>query len=120
MALARDDSAQAKIHVERLLAAAEPLRNRGAQAIANLGLARALLLDSDDERAESVGHDALKVLMNRGWRLAVIDALDVLAGIALFRRQHERAVRLAAAAHGQRSILGLVAFAHARKRTSGI
>ena len=68
VALARDDSAQAKIHVERLLAAAEPLRNRRAQAIAHLGLARALLLEGDDERAESVTHDALKVLMDHGWR----------------------------------------------------
>ena len=44
MALAREDSAQAKIHVERLLAAAGPLQNRRAEAIARLGLARALLL----------------------------------------------------------------------------
>ena len=117
VALARDDSAQAKIHVERLLAAAEPLRNRRAQAVAHLGLARAVLLEGDDHRAESVTHDALKVLMDHGWRPAVIDALDILAEIALFQRQHERAVRLSAAARKQRSILGLVAFAPARKRT---
>ena len=117
MALARDDSAQAKIHVERLLAAAEPLSNRRAQAVAHLGLARAVLLEGDDQRAESVTHDALKVLMDHGWRPAVIDALDLLAEVALFRRQHERAVRLIAAARKQRSILGLVAFPSARKRT---
>jgi predicted ATPase/DNA-binding CsgD family transcriptional regulator len=117
VALARNDSAQAKIHVERLLAAAEPLRNRRAQEVAHLGLARAVLLEGDDHRAESVTHDALKVLMDHGWRLAVIDALDILAEIALFRRQHERAVRLSAAAHKQRSILGLVAYPPARKRT---
>jgi DNA-binding CsgD family transcriptional regulator len=93
------------------------LRNRRARAIAHLGLARAVLLEGDDYRAESVTHDALKVLMDHGWRLAVIDALDILAEIALFRRQHERAVRLSAAAHRQRSILGLVAFPSARKRT---
>jgi predicted ATPase/DNA-binding CsgD family transcriptional regulator len=117
VALARDDSAQATIHVQRLLAAAEPLRNRRARAVAHLGLARAVLLEGHAQRAESVTHDALKVLMDNGWRPAVIDALDVLAEIALFRRQHERAVRLIAAAHGQRSILGLVAFPQARKRT---
>jgi predicted ATPase/DNA-binding NarL/FixJ family response regulator len=116
VALARDDSAQAKIHVERLLAAAELLNNRRAQAIGHLGLARAVLLEGDDQRAESVTHDALKVLMDHGWRPAVIDALDILAEIALFQRQHERAVRLSAAADKQRSILGLVAFPHARKR----
>jgi predicted ATPase/DNA-binding CsgD family transcriptional regulator len=117
VALARDDSALAKIHVERLLAAAEPLRNRRAQAVAHLGLARALLLEGGGERAESVTHGALKVLMDHGWRPAVIDALDILAEIALFRRQHERAVRLSAAARTQRSILGLVAFPPAQERT---
>ena len=117
VALARDDSAQAKVHVERLLAAAEPLSSQRAQAIAHLGLARAVLLEGDDQRAESLTQDALKVLVDHGWLLAVIDALDTLSDIALFRRQHERAVRLTAAAHEQRSILGLVAFPYVRKRT---
>ncbi len=117
VALARDDREQAKIHVERLLAAAGPLRNRRAQAVAHLGLARALLLEGDDERAESVTHDALKVLMDHGWRPGVIDALDILAEIALFRRQHERAVRLSAAARKQRTTLGLMAFPMLRERT---
>jgi hypothetical protein len=117
VALARDDSVRAKIHVERLLAAAGPLRNRRARAVAHLGLARAVLLEGDDHRAESLTHDALKVLLDRGWRPAVIDALDILAEVALFQGQHERAVRLAAAARKQRSILGLVAFPSARQRT---
>jgi len=84
VALARDDRVQAKIHVERLLAAAEPLRNRRARAAGHLGLARALLLEGDDERAESVAHDALKVLIDNGWRPGVIEALDVVAEVALF------------------------------------
>jgi DNA-binding NarL/FixJ family response regulator len=117
VALARDDSAQAKIHVERLRAAAEPLGNRRAQAIARLGLARVLLLEGDDQRAESLTQGALKILMDRGWHPVVIDTLDILAEIALFRRQHERAVRLIAAADQQRSILGLVAFLPGQKRT---
>jgi predicted ATPase/DNA-binding CsgD family transcriptional regulator len=117
VALARDDSARAKAHVERLLAAAEPLRNPRAQAIAHLGLARAVLLEGDDQRAESVTHNALKVLVDNGWRPAVIDALDLLAEVALYRGQRERAVRLIAAAREQRAILGLVPFPSARKRT---
>jgi predicted ATPase/DNA-binding NarL/FixJ family response regulator len=117
VALARDDSALAKVHVERLLTAAEPLLNRRAQAVAHLGLARAVLLEGADRRAESLAHGALKVLADNGWRPAVIDALDLLAEIALFQRQHERAVRLIAAAGKQRSILGLAASAPARKRT---
>ena len=117
VALARDDSAQAKIHSEMLLAAAEPLRNPRAEAIAHLGLARAALLEGNDQQAESVAHDALKVLMDHGWRPAVIDALDLLAEVALFRGQHERAVRLIAAGREQRSILGLVPVSPARRRT---
>jgi predicted ATPase/DNA-binding CsgD family transcriptional regulator len=117
VALARDDSAAAKIHVERLLAAAEPLRNRRARAVGHLGLARALLLEDDDERAEPVTHDALKVLIGNGWRPGVVDALDVVAEVALFTGQHERAVRLIAAAQKERTALGLVAFPMLRERT---
>jgi DNA-binding NarL/FixJ family response regulator len=117
VALARDDSAQAKIAVARLLAAAEPFRNRRAQAVAHLGLARATLLEGDDQRAESITHDALKVLTDHGWRPAIIEALDLLAEIALFQRQHERAVRLTAAARQQRCVLGLAASPPVRKRT---
>ena len=117
VALARDDSVQAKTHVERLLAAAEPLRNRRARAVGHLGLARALLLEGDDERAESVTHGALKVLMDNGWRPGVIDALDVVAEVASFTGQHERAVRLIAAAQKERTTLGLMAFPMLRERT---
>jgi predicted ATPase/DNA-binding CsgD family transcriptional regulator len=117
VALARDDRVQAKVHVERLLAAAEPLRNRRARAVGHLGLARALLLEGDDERAESVTHDALKVLMANGWRPGVIDALDMVAEVALFTGQYERAVRLIAAAQKERTTLGLVAFPMFRERT---
>jgi DNA-binding CsgD family transcriptional regulator len=117
VALGRDDHVQAKIHVERLLAAAEPLRNRRARAVGHLGLARALLLEGDDERAESVTHDALKMLMDNGWRPGVIDALDVVAEVALFTGQYERAVRLIAAAQEERTTLGLVAFPMLRERT---
>src|SRR5580658_3310897 len=117
VALARDDNVQAKIHVERLLAAAGSLRNRRARAVGHLGLARALLLEGDDERAESVTHDALKVLMDNRWRPGVIDALDVVAEVALFTGQYERAVRLIAAAQEERTTLGLVAFPMLKKRT---
>src|SRR6185437_10944018 len=117
VALARDDSVQAKIGVERLLAAAEPLRNRRARAVGHLGLARALLLEGDDERAESVTHDALKVFMDNGWRPGVTDALDVMAEIAVSTGKYERAVRLIAAARKERITLGLVAFPTFRERT---
>jgi predicted ATPase/DNA-binding CsgD family transcriptional regulator len=117
VALARGDQVQAKIHVEKLLAAAEPLGNQRAWAVGQLGLARILLLEGDDERAESVTHDALKVLMSSGWRPGAVDALDVVAEVAMSTGQHERAVRLMAAARKQRAALGLAAFPTLRKRT---
>jgi predicted ATPase/DNA-binding CsgD family transcriptional regulator len=117
VALARGDSAQATIHAERLLAAAEPLRNRRARAVGHLGLARALMLEGDDERADSMTHDALTVLTDNGWRPGVIDALDMVAEVALFTGRHERAVRLIAAAQKERSTLGLMAFPMLRERT---
>jgi DNA-binding NarL/FixJ family response regulator len=93
------------------------LNNRRAQAIAHLGLARALLLEGDDERAESITHDALKVLMDNRWRPWVIDALDVVAEVAFLTGQYERAVRLIAAAQKERSAVGLVPFPTLRERT---
>lgn len=116
VALARGETAQARAHAEELLAAVEPLRNQRARAVAQLGLARATLLEADDKRAESLAHEALKVFMDHGWRPAVTDALDVLAEIAVFQGEHQRAVRLAAAAQTQRSALGLVAFPFTRDR----
>ncbi len=115
-ALAQDDSTQARIHAEKLLAAAEPLRNPRARAIAQVGLARAVLLEGDDQQAESVAHDALRVLTDHGWRPAAIEALDVLAEIAYFQGQRERSARLAAAAAAQRGALGLVLFPFAREK----
>ena len=55
--------------------------------------------------------------MDNGWRPGVTDALDVVAEVALFTGQHERAVRLIAAARKERTTLGLVAFPMLRERT---
>lgn len=117
VALARDDSAQARIHAEQLLAAAEPLGNQRAQAMGHLGLACALLLEGEDERAESLTQDALTLLMDKGWRPGVIDALDVVAEAAMLKGQYERGVRLIATAQQERTALGLVAFPMLRERT---
>jgi DNA-binding CsgD family transcriptional regulator len=47
----------------------------------------------------------------------VINALDVVAEVALFTGQYERAVRLIAAAQKERTTLGLMAFPMLRERT---
>jgi DNA-binding CsgD family transcriptional regulator len=110
VALARGDSAPAQIHVDALLAAAESLSNQRANAVGHLGLARALLLEGDVKQAESIAHDALKVLVDHGWRVEAIDALTLLAEIAAFKGQHERATRLIASTYKERRCLGLVTF----------
>jgi hypothetical protein len=45
---------------------------------------------------------------DNGWRPGVIDALDVVAEIAVSTGKYERAVRLIAAAQKERTTLGLV------------
>jgi predicted ATPase/DNA-binding CsgD family transcriptional regulator len=110
VALARGDTALAKFHVDALLAAAEPLRNQRANAVGYLGLSRALLLEGDEQRAEAIAHEVLKVVMERGWRLQVLDALNLLAEVAAFNGQYDRATRLIASTERERQALGLVAF----------
>jgi regulatory LuxR family protein len=55
--------------------------------------------------------------MDSGWRLGVIDALDVVAEVAMVTGQRERAARLIAAARRERTALGLGAFPVPRGRT---
>jgi DNA-binding CsgD family transcriptional regulator len=109
-AIAREESARVEIDVDALLAAAESLRNQRANAVGYLGLARALLFEGDVQQAESIAHDALKALVDHGWRVEVIDALTLLAEIAAFKGQHERATRLIVSTEKERRCLGLVAF----------
>jgi predicted ATPase/DNA-binding CsgD family transcriptional regulator len=116
IALDQGDYAQAKIHVEIHLATARRQQNLRAEGLAKLALARTLILQGEDTRAESISHQALKTLFGHGWRPAVIEALEVLAEVALFQGQHERAVRLLGACTSARSALGLVPFPTTQRR----
>jgi len=109
VAFDREDTAQAKVHLEIFLAAAERQQNRRAVALAHVAVARTLLLAGEDERAESVAHNALETLFEYSWRPAAIEALVVLAEVALFQGHHERGVRLVGACQTARGALGLVA-----------
>jgi predicted ATPase/DNA-binding CsgD family transcriptional regulator len=109
VALDREDTAQAKLHVEIFLAAAERQQNPRAEGLAHLALARTLLLEGEDEPAESVAHEALKTLFENGWRPAAIEALVVLAEVAVFQGHQERGIRLLGASQSATSALGLVA-----------
>jgi predicted ATPase/DNA-binding CsgD family transcriptional regulator len=115
-ALARDDSAQARTHLDVLETIAERLGNRRAWAIAHLGLARASLLDGDDQRAEWLAHDAINALVGRGWLIATIEALELVAEISIFQGRYDRGIRLIAAARSDRQIRGLIAFPAVRER----
>jgi DNA-binding CsgD family transcriptional regulator len=110
VALTRSDGTQSQFHVDALLAAAESLRDQRANAVGYLGRARALLLEGDVQQAESIAHDALKVFVDHGWRFEAIDTLSLLAEIAAFKGQHERATRLIASTEKERRLLGQLAF----------
>jgi predicted ATPase/DNA-binding CsgD family transcriptional regulator len=115
-ALAGDDSMQAKAHLDVLQAIAERLGNRRAWAIAHLGLARASLLDGDDQQAEWLAHNAINALKGRGWFLATIESLELIAEVAIFQGRHEMGVRLVAAARSERERRGVVAFPTVHQR----
>jgi DNA-binding CsgD family transcriptional regulator len=110
VALARGDTVPAEIHMGALLAAAESLRNQRANSVGHLGLARVLLLEGDLQQAESIAHDALKIFVDHGWRVEIIDAVALIAAIAAIKGQHERATRLIASTEKERRCLGLVVF----------
>jgi predicted ATPase/DNA-binding CsgD family transcriptional regulator len=116
VALDRGDTAQAKLHVQIFLAAAERQKNPRAGALAHLALARTLLLEGEDERAESVAHEALKTLFENGWHPAAIEALVVLAEVVDYRGHHEQGVRLLGASQGAWRLLGLVALPSVQRR----
>jgi ATP/maltotriose-dependent transcriptional regulator MalT len=115
VALARGDTALAKIQVGALLAAAKPLRDQRANAVGYLGMSRALLLEGDAKQAESLVRKVLKVVMGRGWRLQAIDGLTLLAEIAAFNGQYDQATRLMSATETERRALGVIAFPAATK-----
>jgi predicted ATPase/DNA-binding CsgD family transcriptional regulator len=115
-ALARDDSRRAKIHLDLLAMIAARLGNQRAGAIAQLGLSRSSLLEGDDQRAERLAHEAMNVLAKRGWSVQTIDALEVLAEIAIFHGQYERGLRLVGAARSERERRGLTPIPTVRHR----
>ena len=114
-ALADGDGAAARAHSEYIAVIAGRLGNRRALAIARAGLARALLLDGDDEEAEALAHDALEQFADNGWQLGALGALQLLGAIARHQGQHERAARLLAAAQAERASRGVVAFPFERR-----
>jgi DNA-binding CsgD family transcriptional regulator len=109
VALARGDIVS-EIHMDALLVAAESLRNQHANSVGHLGLARVLLLEGDLQQAESIAHDALKIFVDHGWRVEIIDAVTLIAAIAATKGQHERATRLIASTEKERRCLGLIVF----------
>ena len=107
-ALARDDSTQAKTHLDLLATIAGRLGNQRAVAIAHLGSSRACLLEGNDQRAERLAHEAMNTLAGHGWSIQTIEALELIAEIAFFHGQYERGLRLAGAARSGRERRGLI------------
>ena len=109
VALAEGDPAAIRAHSELISDIAQRLGNRRALAIARTGLARAVMLEGDLPRAESLAQDALAVLIEQHWRVEAIAAIEVIAAVAASTNRPELAARLFAAAHQGRQALGVVA-----------
>jgi DNA-binding CsgD family transcriptional regulator len=71
-----------------------------------LGRARAALMNGEEARAESLGHDGLDVFAGASDPLGVSDALELLGDVAAMWDSHVEAVRLATAGDAIREACG--------------
>ena len=92
----------------------EQCRALSAEPRHPLPLGRALLglagLEGDPERAWELAHDGLAVLTDFGDRVGTAEALETVAGLAVGRDHHDRALRLLAAAERFHDETGIVRF----------
>jgi DNA-binding CsgD family transcriptional regulator len=107
-AAAEGDAGTVRSHSQMLSDVAQRLGNRRALAVAWTGLARAVTLEGDLTKAESLAHDALQVLNEHHWPIDAIAALDIIAAVAALTGRPELAARLFAAGDRQRERLGVV------------
>jgi predicted ATPase/DNA-binding CsgD family transcriptional regulator len=107
-AAAEGDAGTVRSHSQVLSDVAQRLGNRRALAVAWTGLARAVTLEGDLTKAESLAHDALQVLNEHHWPIDAIAALDIIAAVAALTGRPELAARLFAAGDRQRERLGVV------------
>jgi predicted ATPase/DNA-binding CsgD family transcriptional regulator len=87
---------------------AESVEDRRHSAIALQGMAEASLLAGDIAGAESLAKDALSRLVDQGWVLDALCALETLAEIAARTGEGERAARYLGAVDSARKMEGLV------------
>jgi DNA-binding CsgD family transcriptional regulator/tetratricopeptide (TPR) repeat protein len=109
IALARHDARVARAHAQTLEQVATRLSNATVTAVAQLGHARAALLEGDDLAAERRAHDALAVFIAKRRRPLLLDALDTLAAISSSRGGSEEAARVYRAVAASRTAHGIAA-----------
>jgi predicted ATPase/DNA-binding CsgD family transcriptional regulator len=68
------------------------------------------LRHGDDQQAESLAHEALNLAREAGDQLGLVDALELLARLAVEQASNKEAIRLWAAAESVRSDLGYARF----------
>jgi predicted ATPase/DNA-binding CsgD family transcriptional regulator len=102
------DGAGAATAAERALESAEGLGNPWFAARARMTLGRLALARGDRAAAESLHHEALAALAERGFRLGLAAALEALAAVAVALESATEGARLLGAAGAIRRDLGLV------------
>lgn len=107
-ALASGDPAAARRHAAEIVRNAEHLGNRHARTVAELGRARASLLELDAGSAEIGALAVLAGSVDEGWWLDALTALEIVAAAAVEREEHARGARLFAAVDAARSTRGIV------------
>lgn len=116
VALDRGQHDEARMRIDEALAVAREKRqkwNEGKALLLDAELAR---VTGDVERAESSLDAALAVMVEAAERLGIVDALEVLGGLATETEGWNEAARLLAAGQALRDAMGYVRFPRDRER----
>lgn len=106
-------------HYEESVALYRMLDHPRGQAGAVAGLARARLVRGDLAGAQASWVQALSLYQQIGDRLGVVTVVEGIAALTCRMQQHERGVKLYAAAHAARASIGMRAMRLARTRCEG-
>jgi ATP/maltotriose-dependent transcriptional regulator MalT len=109
-------AADAAARARDALALARQIGNRPQEAVVRLLEARLALDAGEHSKAEALAHDALATFLERGYVVALPEALDVLAQVAAALHAHEEAARVLGAAGAARAGLGGLARSARRER----
>lgn len=116
----RGDADFVEEHARSLAEAAAAAPSARHAGLAAIGFAEAALLRGNADAAERRAKEALGTLVDAGWWLACLDALDVLAAVAVEQDDPERAARYLAAVSAAREQHGVPRVPPAADRWSAL